>query len=416
VGLEKQNRQLEELNQQFGRREAALQTLLAATRWDADHGSGNQVISKIAAAVIPLMGGDVSASAVVQRDGHWLRAIGYSGFATDALEQTAWPLKNSFALSVMERGQTDFIENLSKRPEVIAPMAAGQPSIRSMISTPLRLGGQINGAIEAYSRTERKWTAEDIKIMEWLAAQTSLAMEIVLLQRELEQRRRDAVGESVRKTRFLVAISHDVRTPANAINLLSELMVRSSEDPEKAGDMRRLALEMRQSADALTELIGDVLDVSSFDSGQVQLDVLEFPLDALLDREVARLRPLAEIKSLDLRCQLAGESVWLRTDRTKLSRVVTNLIANAIKFTPSGHVEVKRQARPDGAIEIHVTDTGVGIAQDKLERIQRAIALKGPAWGWQLVNVWQRRWVANSGCAASQEKVLHSPLRFRRAW
>lgn len=366
--LEKQNIQLSELNQQFGRREAALQTLLAATRWDAYHAPGNQVISNICSAAIQLLGGDVVASAILLREGDALRVMGQAGLGIDAQEQPTWPLKDSHAAMVMELAQSSFVADIGAQSDLIVPAARDGLKLHSLLATPLRLGGQIAGVIEAYSGAARTWSAEDFKILEWLAAQASLAMEIISLQRELEQRRRDAVGESVRKTRFLVAISHDVRTPANAINLLSELMLRSVQDPARAAELPELAFELHQSASALTELIGDVLDVASFDSGRIGLEISEFPLEELLTREVAKLQPLAQAKALELRVTAKGNDVSVRTDRTKLARVVTNLIANAIKFTTAGSISVAWQLT-ESNLRISITDTGIGIPEGSREHI-----------------------------------------------
>src|SRR5207237_3216901 len=91
------------------------------------------------------------------------------------------------------------------------------------------------------------------------------------LQRELEQRRSDAEEASVRKTRFLAAVSHDIRTPANAISLLAELIRRTAANPALVAEVPDLAREMHESAMALVNLLGDVLDVARFDSGKIEV-------------------------------------------------------------------------------------------------------------------------------------------------
>src|SRR5579884_3677717 len=103
------------------------------------------------------------------------------------------------------------------------------------------------------------------------------------LQRELEIRRREAEEASVRKTRFLAAVSHDIRTPANAISLLAELIRRTSANPAMLGEIPDLAQELHASAMALVNLLSDVLDVARFDSGKIELQESEFALAELLD-------------------------------------------------------------------------------------------------------------------------------------
>lgn len=194
------------------------------------------------------------------------------------------------------------------------------------------------------------------------------------LQRELDARRREAEEASVRKTRFLAAISHDIRTPANAMSLLSELIRRAASNPAMAADLPELAQELHGSASALVNLLGDVLDLARFDSGRIELQETEFLLSDLMAEEQCRLAPLAREKGLDLRiCPTSGEEpLPVRCDRIKLGRVIDNLVGNAIKFTPSGgsvRVEAERDPDPDGRVRIRVIDTGIGISAENQRHI-----------------------------------------------
>jgi signal transduction histidine kinase/ActR/RegA family two-component response regulator len=266
----------------------------------------------------------------------------------------------------MERGQTGYIDDVSLRPDLVVPGTGEAGGFRSLIATPFRLGGRIVGAVEAYSRSPRKWTVDDFKVIEWLSHQASLVLETLDLQRQLDRRRREAEDASMRKTRFLAAVSHDVRTPANAINLLAELTVRAGECPSRVDEVPELARELKANAAALVELVSDVLDVARFDTGRLELEISTFSLSALVNREVNQLRAVAAAKGLSLSLEKPtdAEPVHLRTDRMKLSRVVTNIVANAIKFTQDGGVTVLCRPLPTGHVEIAVSDTGVGIPVD----------------------------------------------------
>jgi len=191
--------------------------------------------------------------------------------------------------------------------------------------------------------------------------------------RELEVRRAEAEEASVRKTRFLAAVSHDIRTPANAINLLAELLRRASADPRMSGEIPEMAGELQQCSVNLVNLVSDVLDVARYDFGKVELQVSEFPLAGILADQYRQMLPLAEEKNVRLEVETpggtAGGDLWLRTDRVKLARVINNLVGNAIKFTPEGSVRVSAERRPDGGVAITVADTGVGIDAEHLDRI-----------------------------------------------
>jgi signal transduction histidine kinase/response regulator RpfG family c-di-GMP phosphodiesterase len=191
------------------------------------------------------------------------------------------------------------------------------------------------------------------------------------LQRELELRRREAEEASARKTRFLAAVSHDIRTPANAISLMAELIHRYAADPATPTQIAELAEDLQRNTLSLIELIGDVLDLARFDTGKSDLVETEFPLADLIEQETRQHQPLAREKGLDLEVTPISRTLWLRTDRVKLGRVLGNLIGNAIKFTERGKVTISTavEAQPEGRVCITIRDTGVGVPPEQLPGI-----------------------------------------------
>jgi PAS domain S-box-containing protein len=206
------------------------------------------------------------------------------------------------------------------------------------------------------------------------------------LQRELETRRREAEEANVRKTRFLAAASHDIRTPANAISLLAELLRRTADSPSMAAEIPQLAEELRQSATSLVTLVSNVLDVTRFDTDKLELHETEFPLARLLEEEARQVLPLAQAKGLALDVEPTHEGLWLRADRIKLGRVLGNLLGNAIKFTDRGRIRLGTRradaggngdgdgdgngaSRGAGDVHIAVTDTGIGITAENQAHI-----------------------------------------------
>lgn len=199
------------------------------------------------------------------------------------------------------------------------------------------------------------------------------------LQRELDLRRREAEEASLRKTRFLAAVSHDIRTPANAINLMAELIRRSAATPALAGQVPELAERLQANTAALVDLVSDVLDLARFDSGKIELQETEFSLGDLLLDEGRNLLPLAQDKGLTLIVEPPPRPVWLRADRVKLSRVLANLMGNAIKFTPRGEVQVTADLTPRRDVVLRVRDTGVGIAPESIAHIfDEFVQLRNP--------------------------------------
>jgi PAS domain S-box-containing protein len=195
---------------------------------------------------------------------------------------------------------------------------------------------------------------------------TDQALARFALQRTAEA----AEGASRRKTQFLSAVSHDLRTPVNALSLQAELLARLIEIREEPDEeLTQLATDIRSVSANLIELINDLLDLARFDSGMVDFQPTDFGLDEFLEKSLAPLESAARAKGLDFtwRVDLTGRIV--RGDKVKLGRVLVNLVSNAVKFTEAGSVDVTARAAPDGGLMLVVRDTGPGIPEDQLERI-----------------------------------------------
>ncbi len=359
----RQQEQLQILNDELLRRERAMEILLESAKWLTPELEGKGVMSRICDAALQVLE-DAVAAVVVERRGDRLMVRGHSGFGRTGPVKRSWSCDQSFASVVMQENRTAYLEDIALRPDLEVPMPADGRILRSVLASPLRVDDTVIGVIKVYSTDRREWTEEQFRIVEWLAAQSSLLLEAAKLQQELDQRRREAEDASIRKTRFLAAVSHDVRTPANAISLLAELISRSAADPAYAAEVPELARDLKVSAQSLVELVSDVLDLARYDSGRLDVQISRFPLWQLIDGEVHQLLPLAQAKGLILSAQNDAGDLILDTDRMKLARVLKNVVGNAIKFTDRGSVEVTSALRVDGDIEISVNDTGIGISRE----------------------------------------------------
>jgi signal transduction histidine kinase len=189
------------------------------------------------------------------------------------------------------------------------------------------------------------------------------------LQRELQIRRRDAEEMVARRSRFLATVSHDIRTPANAISLLAELIQNVANNPDEVKNLPDYVAELRNSANSLVQLVSAVLDLSRLDAGKTELLDNEIDLVKLVDEECRHLQPLAANKGLEFKWASQSGGVRVRGDRIKLGRVLGNLISNAIKFTDKGFVHVTMSIQPEGSVKLEVKDTGCGIDPEQHERI-----------------------------------------------
>ncbi|MGH7457850.1 MAG: ATP-binding protein [Longimicrobiaceae bacterium] len=192
---------------------------------------------------------------------------------------------------------------------------------------------------------------------------------------ELEERNRQLEWQSVElarayrlKSEFLASMSHELRTPINALLGYTSLM--RDEIYGELNDRQGEALErMYGASQHLLELVSDILDLAKIEAGKMPVHVEQVQLDALVRELSETIEPMIHRKKLEYTVEIGGDVPALETDRTKVKQILLNLLSNAVKFTPEGKISVG--ARPDGdeAVEITVSDTGIGISEQNRDKI-----------------------------------------------
>jgi two-component system sensor histidine kinase BaeS len=166
---------------------------------------------------------------------------------------------------------------------------------------------------------------------------------------------------------FLADVSHELRTPIAALRTFNELLSEGAADEPATRD--EFLVQSQQQIDRLDWLSTNLLELSKLDSGLVALDLRPEDLRAVVEGALAQAEPAARRKAVTLVADLPPSPVRQRHDPQRIGQVLTNLIGNALKFTPpGGTVTVRLTPRPDGA-ELEVVDTGVGISEDELPHV-----------------------------------------------
>ncbi|MBF0370750.1 MAG: response regulator [Magnetococcales bacterium] len=198
--------------------------------------------------------------------------------------------------------------------------------------------------------------------------------ELQAAKREAEKGRAAAEAGNRAKSEFLATMSHEIRTPLNAILGMGELL----QETEVSEEQGQYLTTLHKAGESLLALISDILDLSKIESGQWDMEEMVFDLHELVTGSLEIQENIAREKNIELKLNLDPEvPQYVSGDPNRLRQIVLNLLGNAIKFTPAGKVSFSieksktKNTPPTQEEMIHftVTDTGIGISQDKLESI-----------------------------------------------
>jgi PAS domain S-box-containing protein len=237
-----------------------------------------------------------------------------------------------------------------------------EEGVRSMLACPMRPDA---ATLVFYFRTPHDFSESDLEAGQTLANLAAAAMTTAELYAELRTERNQTtrayqrVNEANRvKDEFIATLSHELRTPLNAIFGYAQMLKMGLLDAE--AQTQAVAVVMR-NAQALRQIIDDVLDVSRIATGKVRLHVRAIDLADLLRNAGATVQPAADAKGVRLTMTLGEGPTRFAGDPDRLQQVVWNLLSNAVKFTSrGGHVELRLE-RLESAVQIVVSDDGQGI-------------------------------------------------------
>jgi len=264
----------------------------------------------------------------------------------------------------------------------------------SLIVLPLKLEGRVLGVLSVDNvRTQRPLTVADQHLLTTLANQLAIAIAHALAYRQIEQlnisleakvqERTEALRlqqqelqlvnthlevANRHKSEFLANMSHELRTPLNAIIGFSEVLLEKMFGNVNERQEEYLN-DILSSGQHLLSLINDILDLSKVEAGKMELELGMFDLRQVLEGSLVMVKERALAHGLTLSLDMVDDLSVITGDERKLKQILFNLLSNAVKFTPDkGKIGIVAQ-RMNGAVQIAVWDTGVGIAPEDQQRI-----------------------------------------------
>jgi PAS domain S-box-containing protein len=192
----------------------------------------------------------------------------------------------------------------------------------------------------------------------------------VLRDISARQRAEDALHQAIQARDDMMGIvSHDLRNPANAVKMLARSILEGDTARRLTDDVVERLQVVRQAAEQMDALIQDLLDVTRLEAGRLTVSPEQVAADWLVSRSVEALRPLADASGVSLQADVSAEVPSLQADPGRMLQVLSNLVGNAIKFTPAGGAVRIRVGVSDGSVLFTVEDTGLGVAAEQLPRV-----------------------------------------------
>ena len=255
----------------------------------------------------------------------------------------------------------DLAAELDEFPDARGPQA--RFGNRTTLAVPLVRKNQAFGAIIMRRREVRPFSDKQIELVKTFADQATIAIENVRLFNEIQDKSLELEVANRHKSEFMAGMSHELRTPLNAIIGFSEVLQERmfGEINEKQAEYLE---DIHSSSVHLLSLINDILDLSKIEAGRMDLELSSFDLRSAIENALTLIRERATRHAVKLELQSDPEIQQWTADERKFKQIMLNLLSNAIKFTPPGGTITVRAQRASGAVEISVSDTGVGIKPD----------------------------------------------------
>lgn len=350
--LQSQAEEIGALNDVLERRGQLLQALLETARVS---GSESRALDQIAVAARDLFPGYCAAIALFETDGGRLRLAASAGGTADVIEPPGRIVTDDFVELTLRERRTAALADAGLRPDLRLATFASAPPLRAALCAPVQMGQDVVGAIAVYAATPHQWTEEEFQLANWLAEQYARVLQTLRVQsdlRELDQR----------KSEFLATLSHELRNPLAAIGFALKLLESGTPDA-RAIDVTRRQLQQ------LVRLVDDLLDATRLSSNKVQLRKAVVDLRQVVREAVEACAVTIQKAQHQLEMSMPETPVWIDGDRDRLAQVVTNLLSNAVRYTPTpGRITVRLTAG-DKESSLSVSDTGVGMKPEDIDRV-----------------------------------------------
>ncbi len=236
---------------------------------------------------------------------------------------------------------------------------------------PIRIKEKILGFVTIFEPMDKKYPDEQhVQILEIFVHKAAVAIENRRLIEEKTARAQELARVNKVKSEYFTRMSHELRTPLNSIITLTSVLLKKMSGELNAEQMKQIQI-IKQNGENLLKLINNILDMSKIEAGRMDVSYTYFSLVQAVQANIEAIRPLCQRKKLKLELKLDKKlPQYIFSDQDKISRVMTNILGNAIKFTERGNIVVVVKAADRGKqIHFSISDSGIGMDKDEISRI-----------------------------------------------
>jgi len=345
----------------------------------------DRLLPEIVRSATLLESADAASVMLVDESGEFLRIVAQHGLSQEYASAQRIPMET--AKSIYRGFDTHIEIDLEKQPAG-DPALIKREKLARVVAMPLVHEGKLIGGINVYTRDqERRFDAIDLDILHILAAQASIAITNARLYEAERHGRR--VQESMlaeqreserQKDEFLSIVSHELKTPLTPLKALAQLLrlrLRRHREDGRELDLESLDANLRtieRQVDRMSGLVNDLLEVSRAGQGRFELQQQEFDLVPVVHEVVQRYREISAEEGRITFAVTAPGTLPITGDAMRIEQALTNLVGNAVKYSPSGgEIRIAVDARGD-EVAFVVADNGIGIPAEDLPTLARPFA------------------------------------------
>jgi PAS domain S-box-containing protein len=268
---------------------------------------------------------------------------------------------------VWESSKPTWIYDVTVDPNFPRAAAAAEAKLRGGFAFPLLAGQAVNGVIELFSHEVAQPDDDLLQLVAALGSQIGLFVERRRIERELQREKETAEAANAAKDKFLAALSHELRTPLSPVLIWA---ADAANQPDLPSEVRDGLQMVCRNVELEARLIDDLLDLTRITRGKLQLQLVTADTHELLRDAIEIVRPDIENRHCKLTISLEAAFHEVIVDPPRLQQVFWNILRNACKFTSDfGEVSVETSNATLDSISIKVSDSGIGIAREYLEKI-----------------------------------------------